>query len=66
MLYDSVIDIFGKYAPIDVVSGSAVSGVGSIAFVDYSYIFMMVFVAICLVGLFKILGGVLYGRSHRI
>lgn len=66
MLYDSVIDIFGKYAPIEVASGSAVSGFGSIAYVDYSYIFMMVFVAICFVGLFKILGGVLYGRSHRI
>ena len=62
MLYDSIVDIIGKYEPI-VVSGSAVDGSGgSIAYVDFTYVFAGTLFCIVVMSLFKILGGVIRGR----
>lgn len=67
MLYDSIVDIFGKYSPIEVTSGSAISGSGSIAYVDFTYIFMIIVFSIAFLSLFRIIGGVFHnGKSHRI
>lgn len=74
MLYDSIVDIFGRYSPIDsvpvsesaIVSGSAISFSSGIAYVDYTYIFMIVLVSICFFSLFKIIGGVIHARHAHL